>query len=443
VSAPMTNGEDVLSLTEQLIAIESHADAPGREAEIGRFLVGWFRDRGIDAELQPVDGDRSNVIARVWGGDGPSLLLNGHLDTVPAGEMPDAFASRIEDGVLWGRGACDMKGAIAAMCCAMAAIAGDEASLRPNDSGPVDATLHRGKALGRSFAPLGDREAKLRPVGDAEGVRRGNREASLRLSGDLIFAGTVDEESGSLGVKALIDSGFTADYAVVGEPTSLRVAVAHKGSCFVKVTLTGRGAHGSCPEQGVNAASYAARIVLAIEDGLRPKLAARAHPLLGASTVSVGRICGGTQPNIVAERCEVEVDRRYLPGEGSPVPEIREIVASICGGVEALRYDVVEMPMTSRVPHVPLGTSPESRIALAAAAACAEAGLPTEPIGVTYWSDGGHLAANGIETIVLGPGDIADAHGPRDRVAIDELAAAVDLYRVLVLRLLSGRKEQI
>jgi succinyl-diaminopimelate desuccinylase len=389
----MTDGEDVLSLTEQLIAIGSHADAPGREAEIGRFLVGWFRDRGIDAELQPVDGDRSNVIARVSGGDGSSLLLNGHLDTVPAGEMPDAFAPRIEDGVLWGRGACDMKGAIAAMCCAMAAIAGDEASLR-----------------------------------------------SGGLAGDLIFAGTVDEESGSLGVKALIDSGFTADYAVVGEPTSLRVAVAHKGSCFVKVTLTGRGAHGSCPEQGVNAASYAARIVLAIEEELRPRLAKRTHPLLGASTVSIGRICGGTQPNIVAERCEVEVDRRYLPGEGSPVPEIREIVASICGGVEALRYDVVEMPMTSRVPHVPLGTSPESRLPLAAAAVCAEAGLPTEPIGVTYWSDGGHLAASGIETIVLGPGDIADAHGPRDRVAIDELTAAVDLYRVLTLRLLSERK---
>jgi succinyl-diaminopimelate desuccinylase len=418
----MTDGEDVLSLTEQLIAIGSHADAPGREAEIGRFLVGWFRDRGIDAELQPVDGDRSNVIARVSGGDGSSLLLNGHLDTVPAGEMPDAFAPRIEDGVLWGRGACDMKGAIAAMCCAMAAIAGDEASLRPNDSGQGDASLHRDKALGRSFAPLGDREAKL------------------RLAGDLIFAGTVDEESGSLGVKTLIDSGFTADYAVVGEPTSLRVAVAHKGSCFVKVTLTGRGAHGSCPEQGVNAASYAARIVLAIEEELRPRLAKRTHPLLGASTVSIGRICGGTQPNIVAERCEVEVDRRYLPGEGSPVPEIREIVASICGGVEALRYDVVEMPMTSRVPHVPLGTSPESRLPLAAAAVCAEAGLPTEPIGVTYWSDGGHLAASGIETIVLGPGDIADAHGPRDRVAIDELTAAVDLYRVLTLRLLSERK---
>jgi len=397
----MTNVDDVLSLTQQLIAIESHADAPGREAEIGRFLAGWFRDRGIDVEIQPVDGDRANVIARVPGGDGPNLILNGHLDTVPAGDMPDAFEPRIEDGVLWGRGACDMKGAIAAMACTMAAIAEDEASV---------------------LARIDSEQARKR------------RCASL--AGDLVFVGTVDEESGSLGVKEVVDAGIKADYAVVGEPTSLRVAVAHKGSCFIKVVLRGRGAHGSCPEQGVNAASYAARIVLAIEDGLRPRLATRTHPLLGSSTASVGRICGGTQPNIVAERCEIEIDRRYLPGEASPVPEIRDLVESICRDAEGLSFDVVEMPMTSRVPHVPLGTSPESRLTRAAAAACAEAGLPTDPVGVTYWSDGGHLAANGIETIVLGPGDIANAHGPTDRVTIDELSSAVDLYLGIARRLL-------
>jgi len=394
----MLDADAVLSLTNQLIAIESHCDAAGREAEIGRFLVDWYRDRGIDAELQPVEGDRANVIARIAGGAGPRLILNGHLDTVPAGGMPDAFDPRVEDGVLWGRGACDMKGAIAAMAQAMAAMASENAP----------------------HSPAGD-EAKSR-LG--------------RLSGELIFAGTVDEESGSLGVKALVDSGIVADYAIVGEPTSLRVAVAHKGSCFIKVTLRGRGAHGSCPEQGVNAASYAARTVAALEDELRSRLAERTHPLLGSSTVSVGRICGGTQPNIVAERCEIEIDRRYLPGEASPVPEIREIVESVCGHVEGLSFDVAEMPMTSRVPHVPLGTVPESVLARAAIDVCAEAGLPTDPIGVTYWSDGGHLAANGIETIVLGPGDIANAHGPTDRVPLEELTLAVGLYRDLALRLL-------
>ncbi len=244
--------DEVLSLARRLISIESHKDAPGREAEIGRFLVGWFRDRGIDAELQPVDGDRANVIARIPGGGGPSLILNGHLDTVPSGDMPDAFSPRIEGGDLWGRGACDMKGAIAAMCCAMAAIAGDEASLRPNDSGQRGESLHRDKALGPNS------------------VRQGAAEASVPLGEELLFAGTVDEETGSIGVKALVD-----------------------------------------------------------------------------------------------------------------------------------------------------------------------AAIPAGPVGVAYWSDGGHLAANGIETIALGPGDVTSAHGPRDRVAVEELSAAAALYRGIVRRLLA------
>jgi succinyl-diaminopimelate desuccinylase len=412
--------DEVLQLAQDLVAIESHIETSGREAQVGRFLEGWFTQRGIEARLQRVEGDRANVIARICGGGGPSLLLNGHLDTVPAGDMPDAFAPRVKNGTLWGRGACDMKGSIAAMCVAMA-------------------TLHRGNAVARSYAPQRMHEASLRSVGEsANGQSQTAVRGPARLRGDLIFAGTIGEETGSIGVKALVDAGITADYAVVGEPTSLRIAVAHKGSCFVRVSLTGCSAHGSCPEEGVNAASYAARIVAAIEDELRPRLVERTVPLLGPSTVSVGRICGGTQPNIVPETCEIAIDRRYLPGEASPVPEIRKIVAAICDGVEGLRYEVAEMSMTSKVPHVPLGTSADSHLARAAMAVCSEAGLPAEPVGVSYWSDGGHLAASGIETIVFGPGDIANAHGPKDHVAIEELTAAVNLYREIAMRLLSG-----
>lgn len=119
---------EVLRLTRDLISIESHIDTPGREAAIGRFLVLWFRDHAIDAELQIVEGERPNIVARIPGGDGPSLMLNGHMDTVPAGNMADAFVPSIRDGVLWGRGACDMKGAVAAMACAMAAIVHEESS---------------------------------------------------------------------------------------------------------------------------------------------------------------------------------------------------------------------------------------------------------------------------------------------------------------------------
>jgi acetylornithine deacetylase/succinyl-diaminopimelate desuccinylase len=428
------DAEEVVRLAQDLIAIESHSEAPGREASIGRFLVDWFRARGIEAELVPAVGDRANVIARVPAGGraacslgdtphshisldtraaGRTLLLNGHIDTVPAGSMVDAFTPRIEDGVLWGRGACDMKAAVAAMACVLAATARE--------------------LSGTKSATPCDRE-------------------SNPIAGTLVFVGTVDEETGSLGVKRLVESGFRADYAIVGEPTDLRVAVAHKGACFIRITLTGRGAHGSCPEKGVSAVSYGARIVTALEDELRPRLAQRTHPLLGVSTVSVGRMCGGTEPNIVAERCEIDVDRRTLPGDSvaaggqasevdsagrDTVGEVRRIVAAICDGVDGLSYQVYETERTSTVPHVALGTSPDSPLVLAAAAACREASLPADPVGVTYWTDGAHLAANGIETVILGPGDIADAHGPSEHVRVEDIIKGANVYLQIVRELLS------
>ncbi len=396
--------DEVVRLAQDLIAIESHSLAPGREAAIGRFLVDWFHARGIEAGLAPAIGDRANVVARIPFGDGPgpTLLLNGHIDTVPAGAMKDAFLPRIEDGVLWGRGACDMKSAVAAMCCVLASVA---------RSVPM-ADLRRGPSSAES-----------------SGVKQGPGRA-------LVFAGTVDEETGSLGVKRLVEAGLKADYAVVGEPTSLRAAIAHKGACFIRIVLTGRGAHGSCPEKGVSAASYGARIVTALEDELRPRLAKRTYPLLGASTVSVGRIAGGTEPNIVAERCEIDVDRRTLPGEVDTVGEVQDVVAAICDGVEGLSYEVYETERTSTVPHVALGTAPDSPLAQAASAACREAGLPADPVGVTYWTDGAHLAASGIETLILGPGDIADAHGPNDHVRVDDIVTAAEVYLRIVYALL-------
>jgi acetylornithine deacetylase/succinyl-diaminopimelate desuccinylase-like protein len=202
----------------------------------------------------------------------------------------------------------------------------------------------------------------------------------------------------------------------------------------------------------VSAVSYGARIVTALEDELRPRLAQRTYPLLGASTVSVGRLCGGTEPNIVAERCEIDVDRRTLPGEGGSasgpdavgtdsvgrdtVGEVRRVVAAICDGVEGLTYEVYETERTSTVPHVALGTAPDSPLVLAAAAACREAGLPSDPVGVTYWTDGAHLAANRIETVILGPGDIANAHGPNDHVAVDDLVKAGEVYLRIAQQLL-------
>ena len=373
-------------MAQDLIAIQSHCDAAHRETAVGQFLVNWFQKHGIEASQLTVEGTRANVVARIPGGDGPSLMLNGHMDTVPAGGMPNAFEPSVRDGVLWGRGACDMKGAVAAMACAMASIVRE----------------------------------------DGAGC----------LSGDLLFTGTIGEETGSIGVKALIEAGITSDYAVVGEPTSMRIGIAHKGACFIRILLTGKGAHGSCPDEGVNAVSYAGQIIRNLEGEYRLSLADRVHPLLGCSTVSVGRIVGGTQPNIVAESCAIDIDRRTLPNESSALEEIRQLVGDVCDRVDGLSWRVEEMEETSLVPHVALGTSADTALVKAAQQACERVGLPGEPIGVTYWTDGGHLSVSGIETIILGPGDIANAHGPNDRVETAELVMAVKVYQDLVQRIL-------
>jgi len=380
---------EVLTLTQELIRIESHSDAPGREAQIGYFLVDWFRERGIEAVRQPVVDDRANVISRLPGGNGPSLMLCGHLDTIPPGLMKDAFNPTVDgsgpNAMLHGRGACDMKGAVAAMACTLVSM----------------------------------------------------KESGLSLNGDLVFAGTIDEETGALGVKHLIDEGIVTNYAIVGEPTALRVGIAHKGAHFIRVSVHGRGAHGSCPEKGINAVAYASRIAVALEEKLRSQLAKRTSPLLGTSTVSVGRISGGIKPNIVAETCELDIDRRTLPGEANPVEDVRTLVSEICDEVEDLTYSVSEMPATAVVPHSPLVTSSEAILAKAVTQACRDLSLDDQPIGLTYWTDGGVLAAAGIESVILGPGDIALAHGPKEAVPVGELGKATQLYANVTLHLLS------
>jgi acetylornithine deacetylase/succinyl-diaminopimelate desuccinylase-like protein len=133
----------------------------------------------------------------------------------------------------------------------------------------------------------------------------------------------------------------------------------------------------------------------------------------------------------------MEIDRRLIPGEQGTVEEIRALVSELCDPVEGLRYEVTELPMTAVVPHIPLETPSDGPLARAARGACDTLGLPSDPVGVTYWTDGGHLSARGVETVVLGPGDIAFAHGPDDHVPIVELHHAVELYALTALRLLS------
>jgi acetylornithine deacetylase/succinyl-diaminopimelate desuccinylase len=386
---PAIDAEEVVKLTQNLISIESHEEARGREAKAAKYLLDWYKGAGVEVVAQPVEGKRVNIIAKIPGvGHGPSLMLNGHLDTVPAGSMKRPFDPYIEEGVLHGRGACDMKGAVAAMCCAV------------------------------------------------KGIHQGG----IRLDGDLYFSGVVGEETGSPGIRELIDKDPLSDYAIVGEPTGLKIGLAHKGFIFIEVEIGGRSGHGSRPEQGVNAVSFAARFVTRLEECLGGSLQEKSHPLLGHSTLSVGKIAGGTKPNVIPDHCTVQIDYRYLPGETSQgvIASVREVLDGLHKDFPGITYDLHEIEQFSLLPHAPLEASEEGRISQTLATSIKqELGREPEFVGLPYWSDGAALAQHGVETIICGPGDISKAHGPQESVEVKQLKEAAFLYMDVALALLS------
>src|SRR5439155_397450 len=217
---------------------------------------------------------------------------------------------------------------------------------------------------------------------------------------EIVFAGLVDEENGQGGSRALMAKGFQADLAIVGEPTGLKVVTAHKGDLWLQLESRGKAAHGSRPELGRNAVHEMARIVDLLETHYAAGLRRHRHRLLGCATVSVGTIRGGTQANIVPDRCVISIDRRTLPGETE---------SGVCREIQALlrqRQLRAVIGNAKLAACLPLETDP--RLPLVSEF-LRSAGQP-RPAGVDYFCDASVLAGGGIPSVVFGPGDIAQAH---------------------------------
>ena len=234
------------------------------EQRVADFLAVTAAQAGLDVEFQAVSPGRSNVLVRFSprGKVRQRVLLAPHLDTVNAAD--NQFTPVTRNGRLFGRGACDTKGSVAAMLMALCELA----------------------------------QGRQRP-----------------LETEITFAGLVDEEHSQAGSRALVASGLRADLAIVGEPTRLQVVTAHKGTLWMELETRGKSAHGSWPELGRNAVHAMARIVDLLETAYAAQLRRRRHRLLGCGTVSVGAICGGSEANVVPDRCTILLDRRTLPGE--------------------------------------------------------------------------------------------------------------------------------
>ena len=349
--------DTITSLLEALVAIDSVNPSlvPGGAGESGlaNFVMAWCAGRGIPAEIDHAAPGRPSVIARVKGqGGGRSLVLNAHMDTVGVAGMPDPFRPRVENGRLYGRGSYDMKGSLAA--CMLA---------------------------------LDD----LRSSG---------------LAGDVILAAVSDEEHASIGVQSVLKR-IRADAAIVTESSALDLCIAHKGFSWHEITTTGRAAHGSRPDLGIDGIAHMGRVLNRLEV-LQAQLSARKpHPLLGHGSLHASLISGGQELSSYPETCTLQVERRTLPGETT-----QSVEAELNAILNDLRSQDPQFEARQRTTLVrPPFSVPENAPIVQTVRDQATRVLGRQPaiIGAPFWMDAAFFAAAGIPTVSIGP-DGAGAH---------------------------------
>ncbi len=376
--------DQLVQLLSDLVAIESinpsMKGAKNGETIIGNYIFDYLKGLGLEVLRQEALPGRSNIFGKLPGADSKRrLLFEGHLDTMPIeGMVIDPFTPKVEEGRLYGRGACDVKASIAAMLSAL-------------------------------------------KIATEQG----------RPKADLYFLGSVDEEYTFKGILHFLKGRFWAQGAVVGEPTELDVVIAHKGMVRWRIEVTGKAAHSSKPKEGINAVTKMARIICRIEDRMQPMLARISHPLVGPPTLSIGKIRGGIQINIVPDRCVIELDRRLNPGEDpNAVLESFEQLLNEMRGEDPQLQVAMEEPF---LVDYPLETEETEEVVLLAKSAISAVRGQAKVKGVPYGTDGSKTARAGIPTIVLGPGSIDQAHTANEYVEIDQVVKAAEIYARMML----------
>ncbi|WP_328521916.1 M20 family metallopeptidase [Kribbella sp. NBC_00359] len=392
--------EDLLvRVTTELLRARGQ-NPPGEEAATAAVLAAAARELGLLVVTTPVEPGRDNLTITLAGdnraenngagsngasGNGPGVLLLGHTDVVPVGDgwTTDPFGGEVRDGRIYGRGASDMKGGLAAAMVALAALRG------------------------------------------------------TRLSGPVELAAVMDEEETGKGIRAYVaDTQRSFVGCITAEPTDLQTIIAARGDSYLRVAVHGRACHAGNPADGANAIYGAAAVVAEIER-LHAMLAADPHPLLGPATWSVGQINGGTGGSIVPAECVIVADRRLLPGESpaAVLDDLRHRVAALRLEDRGLTVDL-DMPMEMPA----FETAADTDLVRITESARVDAGGPELPLGGwTAACDGGYVARDlGVPVVVLGPGSVTtQAHRADESVAIHELMTAARAYALTAMRLLS------
>ncbi len=369
---PYISKEEIIELTRELVQSPS-VNPPGDTSECARIVLNRFEQNNINAKIIEVKRGVCNVVARLPGKKkGKVLLLNGHLDVVPAGEgwTVNPFGGEIRRDKMYGRGTCDMKSGIASMIAAMIAF----------------------KRSGASF------------------------------NGEIIFMGAADEETGSeFGTVYLLKNniGTNADFAIVSEPTNLRVELGNRGLRWIDIFVRGKASHSGRPHLGINAISYAAKVIEAIQS---IEFSNRNDAFeISSPSISVTMIKGGTKENIIPDWCGITVDRRMIPGETTEtvMEELKRIITPILEGEKGLEIEVKMRP-NYWDPYLISEDEPIVRSTIDSFKQVT--GEKPEIASKAACTDASHLFhLGGIPTVLFGPGDPLLSHKVDECVAMENL----------------------
>lgn len=348
-----------------------------KEAGVVSYLAERFSARSIPFSITEVRGaKRPNIIA-TWGSGEPSLILNGHTDTVSVGNPDDwhqdPFGGKIVNGRMYGRGAADAKGPLAAMIAAY-----ETAS-----------------------------------------------EQLVPGHGRLVLMAVAMEETLGAGTEAAVRSGVRAQAAVVGEPTDMEVLTAHKGVYRANIATHGRAAHASRPMEGSNAIVAMSGVIDALE-ALSARVRSRSDPLVGTASLAITLIRGGIARNVIPPTCTISIDRRFLPHENPD--EVRTEIAGTVAATQAQHGNEVSIESVS---IAEAAKTPPNEPIVAAALSAREAvlGSASEPKGFPACCDMWHLRnQGGIPTVILGPGSLSEAHAVDESIPVADVERATDVY---------------
>jgi acetylornithine deacetylase len=346
--------------------------APG-EKEIAAYIALALKKSGLKVQILSTEPGRDSVVGVLKGtGDGKSLMLNAHIDTVGVEGMPDPFSAKIRAGKLYGRGAYDMKGAMAACMAAAKALV----------------------------------------------------EAKVPLKGDVVIAGVADEEFTSIGTSEVIQH-FNVDAAIVTEPTQLQICLAHKGFVWLEVETEGRAAHGSRFEEGIDANMRMGRFLAELDKHEQALRTSKPHPLVGPPSLHAATLSGGSGLSTYAARCKLEIERRTIPGEteADAISPLQKIIGRLAAADSTFKATLKTICVRDA-----FEVSREAEIVKTIAKAATKVlGAKPNYFGDTPWMDSALLANAGVETVVMGPAG-AGAHAAEEWV---DLASVENLAEIL------------